>query len=172
MGEKQDSFRDDLVGQLPRLWRFGYYLTGSKEAGEDLVQATCERALSNSHQWGGESRLESWLLAIMNSIWKNQLRAQKVRTGKALVDPETHLTYDGAHSMEVRLRTRDVAKAAGQLPDNQRTMLYLVYVEGYSYQETADLMEVPIGTVMSRLARARLFLADQLAGRDLHALQS
>ena len=155
MGHDHEGFTNDLVRLLPRLRRRGYYLTGCRDAGEDLVQSACERALSRRHQWLVGSRLDRWVIAIMHSIWKNQLRAQRVRLGNGIVDPDTHLSHDGAGTMELRLRTREIAEAARRLPAEQRAVLLLVTVEGYSYREAAALLEIPPGTVMSRLARAR-----------------
>ena len=155
MGHDHDRFTDNLVVLLPRLSRFAYYLTGCRDASEDLVQSACERALSRRHQWLAGSRLDRWVIAIMHSIWKNQLRAQRVRLGNGLVDPEIHLSHDGAGTMELRLRTREIAEAARHLPAEQRAVLHLITIQGYSYREAAALLEIPPGTVMSRLARAR-----------------
>ncbi|MEM7226153.1 MAG: RNA polymerase sigma factor [Pseudomonadota bacterium] len=162
MQDPHDGFKDQLVELLPRLWRFGYSLTRSKDVSEDLVQATCERALTRRHQWQPGSRLDRWVFSIMHSIWKNDLRARRVRVGNGEVDPETALSDDGSHTMEVRLRTQEVAKAIETLPEEQQSALFLVYVEGHSYREAADILEIPLGTVMSRLSRARLSLADRV----------
>ena len=98
----------------------------------------------------------------MHSIWKNDLRARRVRLGNGLVDPETTLTDDGSARMETRLRAREVAEAVDSLPEEQQSALFLVYVEGHSYREAADILAIPLGTVMSRLSRARLSLANRV----------
>ena len=162
MKTPEDAFKDQLVELLPRLWRFGQSLTRSRDACEDLVQAACERALSRRHQWQAGSRLDSWMFSIMHSIWKNELRAQRVRLGNGSVDPETALTDNGHHRMEMRLRTQEVARAIDMLSEDQRSVLFLVYVEGHSYLEASEILEIPLGTVMSRLSRARLSLADRM----------
>lgn len=161
MKQREVAFRQELVCLLPRLWRFGLSLTGAADACHDLVQATCERALTHFHQWRPGSRLDSWTFAIMHSIWKNELRARAIRRGAGFVDPDTY-------PLPAEARTEDAA-AAGELhqavtalPEAQRAALLLVYVEGYGYREAAEILDVPIGTVMSRLARARLTLAEQL----------
>ena len=167
MTQDNPCFETQLLEILPRLWRFGYFLTGSRDTCDDLVQSTCERALSNRHQWRAGTRLDRWAMAIMHSIWINQLRAQKVRSGNGLVDPETHLIQDGAHFMELKVATREIAAVVQRLPADQRTALVLVCVQGYRYKEAAELMNVPVGTVMSRLARARQYLAECIAEPSL-----
>ncbi len=108
-------------------------------------------------------------MAIMHSLWKNQLRADRVRLGEGTVDAEIYLVSDGQREADTRLRIREIAEAAQNLPEEQRVPLYLIYVEGHSYREVSELLQIPIGTVMSRLSRARLYLADHLkAGRTDH----
>ena len=126
---------------------------------EDLVQATCLRALERSSQFAIGTRLDHWLFSILRSIWINQLRAQRIRTGQGLVDPEEVLITDGAQQIKTNILAAQVLKRVLGLPEAQRETLLLVYVEGLTYQEAADVLNVPIGTVMSRLAAARLKLS-------------
>lgn len=154
-----DSFGDDLAGLLPRLWRFAYVLARSRDTAGDLVQATCLRAIERRHLFQPDSRLDAWTFTIMSSIWKNQLRAEKVRMGQGFVDPETALTVNGQHKAETNIFLRQVLDKVMILPEAQRSTVLLVYGEGLSYQEAADILEIPIGTVMSRLAAARKTLA-------------
>ena len=169
MGHAQERFAADLISILPRLKQFAYGLTGCEEDGADLVQSACERGLTHRHQWQADKSLEGWMMAIMQSLWKNQLRARKVRLGNGLVDPETHLVFDGADRMNGWLRGREVAAALQQLTADQQRLLRLVHIEGHSYREAAALLDIPLGTVMSRLARARLALADRIAEGGLPA---
>jgi RNA polymerase sigma factor (sigma-70 family) len=149
----------ELPALLPRLWRYGLVLARDPVAAEDLVQATCLRALERSSQFAIGTRLDRWLFSILRSIWINQLRAQRIRTGHGLVDPEKFLVTDGEHEIETNILAGQVLKRTLGLPEAQRETLLLVYVEGLTYQEAADVLNVPIGTVMSRLAAARLKLS-------------
>jgi RNA polymerase sigma-70 factor (ECF subfamily) len=155
----QDVVRVKLPGLLPRLWRYGLILARDPVVAEDLVQATCLRALERSSQFAIGTRLDHWLFSILRSIWINQLRAQRIRTGQGLVDPEEVLITDGAQQIETNILAAQVLKRVLGLPEAQRETLLLVYVEGLTYQEAADVLNVPIGTVMSRLAAARLKLS-------------
>ena len=149
----------ELPALLPRLWRYGLVLARDSVVAEDLVQATCLRALERSSQFAIGTRLDHWLFSILRSIWINQLRAQRIRTGHGLVDPEEVLITDGAQQIETNILAAQVLKRALGLPEAQRETLLLVYVEGLTYQEAADRLNVPVGTVMSRLAVARLKLS-------------
>jgi RNA polymerase sigma-70 factor (ECF subfamily) len=142
------------------LWRFGYVLSNAKDVADDLVQATCVRAIERRHQFVEGSRLDAWAFSILSSIWKNQLRAEKIRTGQGFADPETTLIFNGVHATETNIFLRQVLNKVMALPEAQRTTVLLVYGDGLSYQDAADVLDIPIGTVMSRLAAARKSLAD------------
>ncbi len=158
-----DVIAGELPALLPRLWRYGLVLARDPAAAEDLVQATCVRALERSSQFTAGTRLDRWLFSILRSIWLNQLRAQRIRTGQGLVDPENVLVTDGVEEIETNIFAGQVLERVMALPETQRETLLLVYVEGLTYQEAADVLNVPIGTVMSRLASARMKLS-ALAG--------
>lgn len=149
----------DLATHLPRLWRYGLVLSGNRDTAEELVQATCVRALERSGQFTPGTRLDRWLIAILHSIWLNEIRARKVRQGQGLVDAETALVFDGIRQIELNILAAQVLRQVQDLPEVQRETVYLVYVEGLSYREAAEALDVPIGTVMSRLAAARGKLA-------------
>lgn len=155
----------ELPALLPRLWRYGLVLSRDPVAAEDLVQATCVRALERSSQFTVGTRLDRWLFSILRSIWINQLRAQRIRTGQGVVDPEEVLVTDGVQEIETNIFAGQVLKRVLELPEAQRETLLLVYVEGLTYREAADVLGVPMGTVMSRLAAARLKLS-ALASSD------
>jgi RNA polymerase sigma-70 factor, ECF subfamily len=154
----RDEIRAGLSQDLARLWRYGLALSGSRDVAEDLVQATCLRALERAEQFQSGTRLDRWLFAILRSIWLNEVRARRVREGKGFVDPEQVLFTDGAE-IETNIFVGQVLTAVHRLPEAQRETVLLVYVEGLSYSEAADLLGTPIGTIMSRLAAARLALA-------------
>jgi RNA polymerase sigma-70 factor (ECF subfamily) len=148
-----------LAAELKRLWRFGLVLSGSRDVAEDLVQSTCVRALERSHQFMPGTRLDRWLFSILHSIWINEIRARRVRLGGGLVDAESALVFDGAAAVETNIVAGQVLRSVQALPDAQRETVFLVYVEGLTYREAAELLGIPIGTVMSRLAAARMRLA-------------
>ena len=151
-----DDPRREIVVLLPRLRRFAYALTGSLEEGDDVVQSACERALSRLHQWQPGTRLDSWMFRIIQTTWIDRLRARRVRNEDT--DPELlerQPSKDHGPEVEHRLLLAKTRAAMAQLPEDQRAVLVLVSVEGLSYKATAETLDVPIGTVMSRLARAR-----------------
>ena len=147
-----------LPEHLPRLWRFALRLARDRHDAEDLVQRTCVRALERQLQWQAGTALLSWLFAIEHSIWLNELRsAQRRRTGSLDGDAaDLECTIAATHgNPELSLHYRQVIGAVEALPEAQRVVMLLVAVEGLSYRDTAAVLDVPIGTVMSRLARAR-----------------
>ena len=151
-----DDIRVRMVAVLPRLRRFAYALTGSTEQGDDLVQDACLRALSRVDLWQPGTRLDSWMYRIAQNIWLDRLRAAKVRGELMDIDAvEAMAGTDGRTVTESQLTLQAVAAAMGRLPAEQRAMVALVCIEGVSYKEAAEIAGVPVGTVMSRLARAR-----------------
>lgn len=144
-----------LKDNLTRLWRYGLVLSGSRDTAEDLVQATCLRALERAHQFQPGTHVNRWLFTILSSIWKNELRSQKIRQGAGFVDAEEALVSDGEKQVETNILVRQVLSEIQALPEVQRTTVFLVYGEGLTYQEAAQTLDVPIGTIMSRLASAR-----------------
>ncbi|WP_448953339.1 RNA polymerase sigma factor [Labrys neptuniae] len=151
--------RTGLAAHLVALWRFGLVLSGSGQAAEELVQATCLRALERSHQFMPGTRLDRWLFAIERSIWLNEIRASKIRNPVELDEAEAVLSFDGERQFETNILAAQVLRKVQALPAALRETVFLVYGEGLSYAEAADTLAVPIGTVMSRLASARLKLA-------------
>ena len=149
----------ELPGLLPRLWRYGLVLARNPEIAEDLVQTTCVRALEKSSQFEIGTRVDRWVFTILRSIWINQLRAERVRSSQGVVDPEEALISDGAREIEMNIFAAQVFREVLELPEAQRETVMLVYVEGFTYREAADVLHVPIGTIMSRLAAARLKLS-------------
>ena len=154
-----EAVRAGIASELARLWRFGLVLSGNRTTAEDLVQATCLRALERGHQFTPGTRLDHWLFAILRSIWLNELRAARYRQGEGLVDAETSLIFDGIREIETNILVSQVLREVQSLPEAQRETVYLVYVEGLTYREAAAVLGIPIGTIMSRLAGARAKLA-------------
>jgi RNA polymerase sigma-70 factor, ECF subfamily len=160
-------FGDQLIAVLPRLRRFARGLTGSAVEADDLVQAACERALARQHQFQEGTRFDSWMFRIVQAIWIDLVRSRDVRKEEGDI-PEDRLGSDEPmRRVEARLALAEVRRAVDLLPPDQRTALLLVTVEGLSYKEAAEVVRVPVGTIMSRLARARIALQLQLdAGRE------
>jgi RNA polymerase sigma-70 factor (ECF subfamily) len=170
IGKSHDPVMEGIVAELPRLWRYGLVLSSNRDTAEELVQATCVRALERTHQYQAGTRLDRWLISILHSIWLNEIRSRKVRQGQGLVDADAVLVFDGLQATETNILAGQVLREVQDLPEVQRETVYLVYVEGMTYREAADVLAVPIGTIMSRLAAARAKLADlgreQKSSRD------
>jgi len=156
------GFGDQLVAVLPRLRRFARGLAGSASEADDLVQAACERALARAHQFQEGTRFDSWMFRIVQTIWIDQLRARDVRKESGDVEYERLGSDAAVRSVEARLALAEVRRAVDRLPADQRSVLMLVTVEGLIYREAAEVAGVPVGTIMSRLARARIALQQQL----------
>ncbi|HWI29791.1 MAG TPA: RNA polymerase sigma factor [Stellaceae bacterium] len=161
------SVSDQLIGVLPRLRRFARGLTGSAVEADDLVQAACERALSRAHQFQEGTRFDSWMFRIVQTIWIDQLRARDIRREEAEEEGVHVGTDEPGRRAEARLALQEVRAALQQLPPEQRAALLLVTVDGLSYKEAAVVAEVPVGTIMSRLARARVALLARLEAGGL-----
>ncbi len=154
--QSPEAIRTNIIELLPRLRRFCMGLTGSSDAGEDLTQSTVERALRRINQWQQGSRLDSWMFRIARNINIDEARARIRRS--AQIDHDTidnAIGEDGRQITEDRSTLACVRAAMTKLSDEQRTLMMLVVVEGKSYREAADALQIPIGTVMSRIARAR-----------------
>ena len=147
------------------MWRYALVLSRNRDVAEELVQSTCVRALERSAQYTPGTRIDRWLFTVLHSVWINELRAQRVRMGQGFVESDELLTPDHQYQNEQRMQYAKVMQRVGQLPEAQRNAVFLVYVEGFTYQEAADTLAVPIGTIMSRLAAARTTLASTVTAR-------
>jgi RNA polymerase sigma-70 factor, ECF subfamily len=160
-----DEFRTRMVELLPRLRRFSVALTGDLDQADDLVQETCMRALSRVEQWQAGTRLDSWMYRIAQNLWLDKMRAKKVRGIRVTLDDAGDVSGpDGRTVVDSRLTLAAVSSAMAELPEDQRVLVALVCIDGLSYKEAADITGAPIGTVMSRLARARRQLHARLEG--------
>ncbi|HEY0648807.1 sigma-70 family RNA polymerase sigma factor [Phenylobacterium sp.] len=148
-----------IVELLPRLRRLARALARDVADADDLVQQTVERALLHRGQWRPGTRLDSWMFRIMKNAWIDEARARSRRAQVfSAEEAGENAGADGAAAMETRLAARSVAEAMARLPDDQRLAVALVLVEGLSYKEAAEVMEVPQGTLTSRLGRGRAAL--------------
>lgn len=162
-----NDIRDRMVEFLPRLRRFAYSLTRNMDQGDDLVQDTCARALSRLDQWVPGTSLESWMFRIAQNIWLDQIRAGKVRGELVdVTDADQVAGDDGRIVTETALTLSDVESGMRRLSPEAQVLIALVCVDGLSYREAADSLGLPIGTVMSRLARARRALHDMITGAE------
>jgi RNA polymerase sigma-70 factor, ECF subfamily len=152
--------REDIVAIVPRLRRFCLALTRSVDAGDDLAQSTIERALSRMDQWQHGTRLDSWMFRIARNIFIDEMRASKRRGTHIDVEAlEAVIGDDGRTVTEARSDMDRARQAIAALPDDQRALVALVIIDGQSYKDAAAILDIPIGTVMSRISRARQSIA-------------
>ncbi|MDX5359075.1 MAG: RNA polymerase sigma factor [Rhodobacterales bacterium] len=163
-----DSVKAEMIQLLPRLRAFARGLTRSWEQADDLVQQTCEKALRNSGSFQPGTRMDAWMFRIMRNAWIDVVRARRETEELDIAGDDPALAgEDGRRTIEARLHLAAVRRAIDTLPEEQRSILLLVCIEGMRYREVAAALDIPEGTVMSRLARARLAL-----GRILDAPQA
>lgn len=156
-----DHISELLVRFIPNLRRFAISLCRSRDLADDLVQMACERALANADRFTSGTRFDSWMLRIVRNLWIDQIRKRNAAGWEEDIDQRRDLAGAlGERDAEARLSLADVVQAIADLPQDHREVILLVCVEDFSYKEAADILEVPIGTVMSRLARARKKLAE------------
>lgn len=158
-----DAFRRDLVALVPKLRRFARSLVGSAQDADDLVQAACEKGLRSADRFQAGTRMDSWMYRIIQNLWLDDRR--RARTRGAGVDPDDAFLSDegkAAQLPEDRMMLAQARAAMLTLPEGQREVLSLIAIEGLSYKETAEVLGLPIGTVMSRLSRAREALLPKL----------
>lgn len=152
-----------ILGELPGLRRYARALLGDRAAADDLVQDTLERAWSRLAQWRVGSDLRAWLFGIMHNLRIDQLRQR----GPATVSLDQHEgDWPTRPTQSDHLEVMDIATALARLPDEQRAVLLLVALEDMSYAEVAATLGIPVGTVMSRLARGRERLRQIMAGQE------
>jgi RNA polymerase sigma-70 factor (ECF subfamily) len=146
----------NLVALLPRLQRFAQTLCGSATTADDLVQAACMKALDNAETWTPGTRFDAWMFRILRNQWTDWLRRRQTEGQVDPIDEVAGLIGDnGEARAEASLMLGQVWQKVEGLPAEQKQVLLLVCIEEMSYREVADVLDLPIGTVMSRLARAR-----------------
>ena len=152
-----EEMKAELVALVPRLRRFAYALCGDRGEGDDLVQTACVKALSRLGQFEPGTRFDSWMFRIVQTTFLDERRSARHRTTTADMDAVAARSDEGAAAglPEQRLLLARVRGEIAALPAEQRAVMALVAIEGYSYKEAAEALGTPVGTVMSRLARAR-----------------
>jgi RNA polymerase sigma-70 factor, ECF subfamily len=158
-----DRFNDSLIALLPNLRRFALNLCRRADLADDLVQTTVERALAARGRFDPVMRLDAWLFRILRNAWIDHVRRTQTQgTTVDANDVTEGLSVDGLQQAEAVLMLDKTQRAMAELPEEQREVMMLVCVDELSYREAAEVIGIPIGTVMSRLARARLALAEKL----------
>ncbi len=160
------TIRDELVTLLPRLRRFSLSVTGSVQDGEDLLHSALERALRHESSWQPGTRLDSWMYRIIRNLWIDERRAKRNQDVSLDVVGEAALE-GGRDTAEHLLDLAQTRRALLALPEEQRSVLCLVVLEGMTYQEAAAALDVPIGTVMSRLSRGRAAMVGRMSADPL-----
>lgn len=144
----------------PRLWRYALVLSRDVTVANDLAQSAALRALEKAEHYRSGTHLDRWVFKLTHRIWLNELRASAVRRAGGLVSVSDVDLADGAPDAETNIFASEVFTRILELPEAQRETVLLVYVEGFSYREAAEALEIPIGTIMSRLSAARKKLAE------------
>lgn len=156
-----DQIKQELARLAPALRRFAYSLTGVAADADDLLQNTLERLLS--HGVPEDIELAKWAFRVCRNLWIDEYRARKVRQRNTYSLDDTEEPHvDGEQAIHDQIALAQVDAAMNQLPDEQRSIMALVALQGMSYKEVAETLGIPAGTVMSRLARARIALANFL----------
>jgi RNA polymerase sigma-70 factor (ECF subfamily) len=151
--ETSQNFHEQLVALLPRLRRFARNLTRNPHDADDVVQIALERAIDRSDQWQRDARLDSWMFKIVRNAWIDEVRARQ-RRAQVFLNEEAGAEV-GSETIEQQSTLMSVQAAMLKLPEEQRMAVSLVLVEGLPYKEAAEVMDVPMGTLTSRLARGR-----------------
>lgn len=164
---EQNEVQEGITPLFPRLWRYCLVLTSNHDRANDLAQAACLRAIEKAHQFEKDTNLDRWLFRIAQRLWFNELRAAAVRRGGGLATLDEIEIPDPRPNSETELYAREVLLSVMRLPEAQRMTVLLVYLEGYSYREAAAELDIPVGTVMSRLSAARAKLKSETSLKKL-----
>jgi len=157
------AFERELLALLPRLRRFARALAIAQADADDLCQAALEKALKAEAQWERGTRLDSWMYRIMRNCWIDEVRARNRRAETFVAEEEGLAIGDSDdRRIEARVELGNVDRAMASLPAEQREIIALILVEGLAYKEAAELLDLPMGTVTSRLARGRQALLKML----------
>jgi RNA polymerase sigma factor (sigma-70 family) len=157
--DQPSSFEDQLSALLPRLRRFAHALSRNPADADDLTQATIERALRSREQWQPGTRLDSWLYRIMRNLWIDTARSRSRLAAREAPEAEgVNVGEDPRDAMDAAVDLKRIMQAMGRLPGEQREVVALILVEGFGYREVSEMLDLPIGTVSSRLVRGRIAL--------------
>lgn len=160
-----ETFKTEMIGLLPRLRRFALSLTRSAPDADDLLQDACTTALQRWHQYDPAQPLDRWMFRIIRNLWISEIRKRKVREGQGQV-PAEEATELQTVDADDTLNAKQLQARVSALPDDLAQPLMLVCAEGYSYREVSELLDIPVGTVMSRIHRARKLLVSALGNEE------
>jgi len=163
LGESVESMNASIAGHIPRLRRYARALTGNPANADDLVQDTLERAWSKLHLWQRGSDMRAWMFTIMHNTFINHIKKNKIVT-TSMDDEALEVSVAATH--EDFLQVRDLASSIGKLPYEYREIILLIGLEQMRYEEVAQVLGIPLGTVMSRLSRGRERLRTIMAGEN------
>jgi len=158
-----DQFKSEMIALLPRLRRFALSLTRSGPDADDLLQDACANALQKWQQYDPAQPFDRWMFRVIRNLWISEIRKRKVRQGEGVVDAEDAQELQAHGNADDVLTAQQVRGKVADLDAELAQPLMLVCAEGYSYREVSELLGVPIGTVMSRIHRARKLLVSRLS---------
>ena len=158
-----DQFKTEMISLLPRLRRFALSLTRSGPDADDLLQDACTTALQKWQQYDPAQPFDRWMFRVVRNLWVSEIRKRKVRQGQGQVPAEDATELRVESNVDDVLTANQVCDKVSELDQELAQPLMLVCAEGYSYRETSDLLGIPIGTVMSRIHRARKLLVSRLS---------
>ena len=163
--ESSGEFDRGLTQLLPRLRRFAHTLSRNAADADDLTQATIERALRSRDQWQAGTRLDSWLYRIMRNLWIDTARARaRKERHEAPAEDADSIGEDPRDAIHASIELKRAMAAMERLPDDQRELVAMILIEGFGYREVSEMLDLPIGTVSSRLVRGRNALLLMLGG--------
>ncbi|MFK7752411.1 MAG: RNA polymerase sigma factor [Sedimentitalea sp.] len=169
MAMTPQQFKTEMIGLLPRLRRFAISLTRSGPDADDLLQDACANALQKWEQYDPAQPFDRWMFRVVRNLWVSEVRKRKVRMGQGQVPAEEATELRVEHTADETIAAKQVCEKVEDLPEGLSQPLMLVCAEGYSYREASELLGIPIGTVMSRIHRARKLLMSRLAEPELVA---
>ena len=165
------KFHRELVDNVRALRRYATVLCGSSSDAEELVQDTLVKALENSHSWDSKRELRKWLFAIMHNAFVSKLRRRQ--TQQRVISLQTDAMRQHSEPNQLaHLELSETMQALYELPDEQKEAVILISLEGMNYEDAAKLLDIPIGTLMSRLARGREALRDATHRESRQRLRS
>lgn len=161
-----DQFKSEMIGLLPRLRRFAISLTRSGPDADDLLQEACTTALQRWQQYDPSQPFDRWMFRVVRNLWISEIRKRKVRQGAGQIDAADADELQTPGAAEDAVTVQQVRQKVADLDQDLAQPLMLVCAEGYSYKEAAELLSIPIGTVMSRIHRARKLLVSGLTAEE------
>ncbi len=164
-----DQFKTEIIQLLPRLRRFALSLTRSGPDADDLLQEACTMALQRWQQYDPSQPFDRWMFRVIRNLWVSEIRKRKVRQGQGQIDAQDVPELHAPGNIDDVIEAQQVRDKVADLQEELAQPLMLVCAEGYSYREVSELLEIPVGTVMSRISRARKQLAAGMVSEGIGA---